>query len=285
LIVLAFILPLALYLIVLGFLNRRHHPQMVSGVWDCVGLLFAASGFLLFGGPAILSGLNERWRMFWLLRRHGASVQSADGGWQFWVFLSILYFVVVVAGCAAMLWRRRRITAVYNAESRVVERALGQACDHLGLSPVRSGAVYLFGISLDDLVAGGRANIAGIQAPHYRPVLTVPPKEEEVLAETTDAAEKSLIGQAAKVLADQVAVLEVDSFPLLCHVTLRWDPASSPVRQEVENELARRLEHLPAPAHDVGTWLLTLGLGLLGFTMLAGCGLAVLNILQHLGRS
>jgi hypothetical protein len=277
LIVLAFILPLAVYLLVLGFLHRRRHPLLVSGVWDCVGLLFAASGFLLFGGPAILSGLNERWRMFWLFMRPGASARGPEGGWQFWVFLSALYFVVVVAGCAALLRRRRRITAVYNADARVVERALGQACEHLGLSPVRSGDVYLFGISWEDLAAaGGRANIAGIQAPHHRPVLTVPPAEEA----TAEPAEKSLIGQAARGLADQVAVLEVDSFPLLSHVTLRWDPADSPVRQEVESELARRLQHLPAPEHDVGIWLLTLGVGLLGFTMLAGCGLAVLNVLQ-----
>jgi hypothetical protein len=157
LIVLAFILPLAVYLLLLGFLNRRRHPLLVSGVWDCVGLLFAASGFLLFGGPAILSGLNERWRMFWLFGRPGVSARSPDGGWQFWVFLSVLYFVGVVAGCAAMLWRRRRTTAVYNAESWVVERALSQACEHLGLSPVRSGNVYLFGISLEDLAAAGAA--------------------------------------------------------------------------------------------------------------------------------
>jgi hypothetical protein len=277
LIVLAFILPLSVYLLVLGFLNRRRHPLLVSGVWDCVGLLFAASGFLLFGGPAILSGLNERWRMFWLFMRPGASAHGAEGGWQFWVFLSALYFVGVVAGCAAMLRRRRRITAVYNAEAWVVERALGQACEHLGLSPVRSGNVYLFGISLEDLAAaGGRPNIAGIQAPHHRPVLAVPPAEEAV----AQTAEKSLIGQAARGLTDQAAVLEVDSFPLLCHVTLRWDPADSLVRQEVEKELAQRLQHLPAPDHDVGIWMLTLGLGLLGFTLLAGCGLAVLYFLQ-----
>src|SRR5262249_57964712 len=105
--------------------------------------------------------------MFWLFMRPGASAHGADGAWQFWVFLSVLYFVGVVAGCAAMLWRRRRITAVYNAESWVVERALGQACERLGLSPVRAGNVYLFGVSLEGLgAARGPAPLAGSHSPH-----------------------------------------------------------------------------------------------------------------------
>src|SRR4051812_39089865 len=38
LILLAFLLPLGVYLIVLGALNRRRHPVLVSGTWDFIGL-------------------------------------------------------------------------------------------------------------------------------------------------------------------------------------------------------------------------------------------------------
>ena len=51
-----FLFPIALYCTVLGMINRRAQPLMVSGAWDFVGVLLATSGFLLFVGPAMLSG-------------------------------------------------------------------------------------------------------------------------------------------------------------------------------------------------------------------------------------
>ncbi len=52
-----FLFPLAVYCSVLGLVNRRLQPLMISGVWDFVGVLCATSGFLLFVGPYLLSGL------------------------------------------------------------------------------------------------------------------------------------------------------------------------------------------------------------------------------------
>src|ERR1700758_3195552 len=49
-----FFFPIALYCLILGMINRRPHPVMVSGSWDFFGLLLAASGLLLFGGPTVL---------------------------------------------------------------------------------------------------------------------------------------------------------------------------------------------------------------------------------------
>jgi hypothetical protein len=46
----ALALPLAVYLLVLAWINRGRRALMVSGPWDFAGILFAASGFLLFGG-------------------------------------------------------------------------------------------------------------------------------------------------------------------------------------------------------------------------------------------
>jgi hypothetical protein len=243
---LAFLLPLAVYLLVLGRINRRPHPVVVSGVWDFIGLLFAASGFLLVGGPAILSGLNERWRRWWLLGEGGASASTADGGWQFWVFLSVLYFGVVVGGATWVLLRRRHLTAIYNVSLAAVEHTLAEVCRHLGVDPVRSGNLFLFNI----VVGPAPAPRAG----------------DEAIQSGADFPLKP----AAKVLNPftQAAVLEVDSFATMNHVTLRWDPADQPLRRAVEAELSRRLALTPGPDSELGGWLLFVGLTFLGMCLM-----------------
>jgi hypothetical protein len=144
LILLAFLLPFSIYLFVLGSLNRRRHPVMVSGVTDFIGVLFAASGFLLLGGPSVLSSLNERWRMFWLLGERPTA--TSEGFWQFWIFLSVLYFLIVVTGAALVLRTQRHLTSVYNVEPGLIQRCLVQVCEQMGLDPARSGNLFVFGV-------------------------------------------------------------------------------------------------------------------------------------------
>jgi hypothetical protein len=270
-ILLAFFLPLAIYLLVLGFINRRRYPLLVSGVWDGIGLVFGASGFLFFAGPAVFSSLRERWRLYWLLGKGDAPVVGADGAWQFWIFLSILYFVLVVAGVAFYFWRQRQLTAIYNADVTQVERALEQICERLGLNPVRSGDLFLFGLSLGLSTAGRRGAVfEKIQAPHYLPGgIRGGPGQLEIMP--TPAAK----GLPDATILEQTAILELDSFPLMRHVTLRWDPTDSPLRQLVESELADRLAQTPSTESSLGAWLLTLSCLLLVFEM-AGTFLVVL---------
>jgi hypothetical protein len=270
LILLAFLLPLAVYLLILGSINRRRRPLLVGGVWDFIGLLFAASGFLLFGGPAVLSSLSERWRRRWLLGQAGGD--AGEGLYEFWVFLSALYFLAVVAGAAWLLWRQRHLTAVYNVSGDLLEEALGRACDRLGLNPVRSGNLFLFGPSFEATVGRWRTTEA-IQAPHHRPVAVRPLAEEEL------APAKG--GTAAEHLLGQTAVLEVDPFPAFRHATLRWDPADTPLRREVEAELARALAETPVPDHMLGLWLTLLGLALLATVFAGGLILFVLSLLMR----
>src|SRR5438552_1264056 len=124
LIFVAFLLPLAVYLLALGWINRQPRPILVSGTWDFVGLLFAASGFLLFGGPAVLSALNERWRLLWLLGETGGVSDGLDRARDLWVLLAVLYFGAVVAGCAWVFLKRRQLTCIYNVEPAIAETAL-----------------------------------------------------------------------------------------------------------------------------------------------------------------
>lgn len=231
LIVLAFFFPLAIYLLVLGFLNRHRHPLLVSGVWDGIGLIFGVSGFLLFAGPAILSALSERWRLFWLLGKGDISAAVAEGAWPMWMFLACLYFLLIVGGSAWYLWRQRSHTAIYNTDADTIERTVIDICKERGINPMRSGDLFLFGASPSSDFGG-----------------------------------------------EPSAILEIDSFPLMRHVTLRWEPAVSPLRRIVETELRLRLSETVADDGLLGGWLLILGFVLLSFDLTGAFFLIVLNL-------
>ncbi len=273
-ILLAFFFPLAIYLLILGVLNRRRRPLLVSGVWDGIGLLFGASGFLLFAGPAIFSSLSERWRAYWLLGHGGASMAGPDGAWQFWVFLSVLYFLLVVGGAAFLLWRQRTLTAIYNVEAAQVERALTQICAKLGLNPVQSGGLFLFGLSLGPSSERRGANGERIQVPHHLPaaVRAVGREHPETMLQPSGE-ERTSHGA----VLEPTAILELDHFPLMRHVTLRWDPADCPLRPVVEAELSQCLAEMPVGESLLGGWLLGLGCLLLAFEFLGACVVILLH--------
>ena len=65
----------------------------------------------------------------------------------------------------------------------------------------------------------------------------------------------------------QSAVLEVESFRLLRHVTLRWEPSDSPLRNVLEAELDRRLALAGSPEHETSVWLLLVSYAILGATL------------------
>jgi hypothetical protein len=260
LIFVAFLVPLAIYLLVLGYINRQPRPLMVSGTWDFIGVLFAASGFLLLGGPAILSSFNERWRVLWLLGE-GSTPEGLSGAWSLGMFLAALYFLVVVAGSGLVFWRQRGLTSIYNVEPSAVEGALGDVCDQLGLDPIRSGKLFVFGLSLEGPTRTSPSE--GIQAPHFQgPSLARQPTPGAIAPGGTLLGAEEFLGQNA--------ILELESFESARHVTLRWDPPESPLRPVLEAELDRRLGLAGSPDHDTGLWL-----GLAGFTLLAAAVLIV----------
>ncbi len=251
-ILLAFLLPLAIYLLALGLINRHRHPLLISGVWDFIGLLFAVSGFLFFGGPAALSGLEDRWRMYWLLGQSAGESSGQEGGWPLWGILSAVYFVVVVAGAGLLLARRRRLTTIYNVTPVILEQALTEACSDLGLAPQRSGNRFVF------IAAAGKAG----------------PEAFSTLSPPTDSPE----GPRPPLAAPAPAILHLDSFPAMNHVTLRWEPANPPLRHSVETALAQRLREAAAPDSELGSWLILVGSTLLGFVAIAGLGLLALRL-------
>jgi len=252
---LAFLPPLAIYLLILGAINRRRRPLMVPGPWDFAGLLFAASGFLLFTGPGALSLLNDQWRQSLVLGDNSSSSPAVEGFWLWWLALMVVYFALVVGGAGYFLWRARNQTSIYNADQETVRGALAHIFERLGLRPLRSGDMYYFGTT-----NSARAREAGNHG-----IRTTP--------DDADTGRKVQTAPAPVVTMQNV-ILELDAFPAMCHVTLRWDPAHSGLRQEVERELERELADTPAPPHMLGG-LLTLG-GCGTFLLMFVVGFAVL---------
>jgi hypothetical protein len=252
---LAFLLPLTIYFLVLGLINRRWRPLVVAGPWDFAGVLFAASGFLLFGGPGILSMLNERWRVAWLLNQGQASNLSNEG-YYFWLSLSILYFLAVVGGSAYLLWRRRDQLAIYNVEPNVFEEVLAHVLDRLGLSWSRSGQRWYIGFA-GSVPSRARSLSA---APNADPVSpAIQPAPNAGTAEAPVAAVEPL-GYGGRI--------ELDPSSAMRHVTLYWVQVDSPLRQEIESELRQVLAQVHTRSNPAGGWFLAIAAVLFGMLTL-----------------
>ena len=87
--------PLALYLMLLGWINRRSRPVLMAGTWEFTGVLFAVSGFAPLGGPAFLGSLDEQSRCFWLLGQTDATKAATGGDWTIWIAVRLGYYLVV----------------------------------------------------------------------------------------------------------------------------------------------------------------------------------------------
>ncbi len=261
-ILLAFVI-LAIYLLFLGSINRRRHPLMVYGPWDFVGVLFAASGFLLFGGPDALSVLNEHWRESLLFGDNPSSAASAtESLWLCWLILLTTYFAVVVGGSAYLLWRSRNQTSIYNVDLETIEAALARILVRLGLQPLRSGDMYYFGMTRSGRTDEQPAKALGSQSVQ------------------TEAATSTKV-QTSPQLGRPNVILEMDAFRPLCHVTLRWEPVNSGVRQEIERELERELAETPAPLNSLGFWLTLGAFGLFLSMCFIGIGVEIFTILTR----
>ncbi len=65
------------------------------------------------------------------------------------------------------------------------------------------------------------------------------------------------------------------------HVTMRWDPADSPLRSGVEAEVSHRLAETLEHNSVLGSWLLTFAALLLAFEALVAFGLVLIHLLPR----
>jgi hypothetical protein len=243
--VLVFLFPVGAYCLLLAMFNRRAHPFLVSGPWDCVGLLFAASGVLLFDGPIILSTLYHRFVGGLLL----------DDNW--WAVL-LSYYVLVVVGAVLLLRSRRDKTVVYNVEASVFAEVLNRVFDRLGLESRRQGNRILLALG---------APVAPL-APDAGP------NREAFLADVPPFQHTG--GGLTAFPADAQAVLDVETFASLYHVTLHWRSHRGLVREEVEVELSRQLDAVVTHDNPAGNWFLSIA-GCLFFAILFGVAVSILS--------
>jgi len=265
LIVVAFFFPLAIYCLILGWLNRRRHPVMVSAAWDFAGLLFALSGFLVFGFPGMLSSLSEHgrhvamfgvpprdqsnWGVFRDLFEGLAATLYGVGSTS----LLLAYFLIVVVGCAYVIWRRQSQTAVYNVHPPIFDEILGSVLDAAGLLWSRAGDRWF--IRRPDKVRPSAPVAANAAIDVEAITVDEPPPQRRAYPESIEDLERS-------------AYLEVEATPSLCHVTLRWETQDIDLRKQVEGELANSLADVRTRNNPASTWLLCAGVMLLCATLM-----------------
>jgi hypothetical protein len=279
LVVLVCLLPLALYCLFLAWLNGSKRAWLIRGTWDFAWVLFALSGFLLAGGPAILTGFNEYWRTFWLGRFEGrpwSQVLAANRTLGY-LLLGAGYLLLVFCIAARTLWRRRLMTVIYNVDAAAFESTLFQTMEGMGLRWIRSG----------NLICWSRAG-------------TSPDAETEWDDGAVDRSDTSIQtspaspgGEQARQVApltrpqlrraeeEITQTLQLEVSPALCYVCLQWRTADGWPRQAVEGELDRYREQLCARDNPVGFWLL-LASTLFVFGLFLG--MAAFLVLALLGR-
>jgi hypothetical protein len=260
--------------LVLSTINRKRHPVILSGAWDFAGVLFAASGILLVGGPAILTGLYEHWRFSWLLGQTHY-LQGIGENWSFWISLWLLYFAVVAGGSAWLLWRRRGLTSIYNVEPAILMGVLIGILDRLGLAWVRRDPHHYLVRFREPPQNGGKESMDAIVFQKLPTVASDPP-----LAKAAPARPQRTAAPTQPASAPTWTELGLETFPAMRHVTLHWRGSAEALRLEVETELAEALALLGTRPSAMGAWFLSLALGLFFSAFFVLCALLVIRILQ-----
>lgn len=138
----ACLFPLAFYCLLLASWNGRRRPMIVSGPADFAGVLVATSGFLITGGPLILSGMHDVWRRATL---HGSFAEIRTGLdsaiWP-WAVAWIGYFVLVVGGALWLLIRRRSVSVIYNIDPTDAKNLIPETVRRLKLTGAWRGPAF-----------------------------------------------------------------------------------------------------------------------------------------------
>jgi LPXTG-motif cell wall-anchored protein len=242
---LAFPFPVAIYFLILANLNRRSHPVMVPGPWDFSEVLLACSGILIFGGPVVITGFNERWRQWWLYANKRQLATATGDFWTFWLSVLGLYFLVLLAAAIYLLWRRRLATAIYNIELPTLQDYISLTLDRLGLDWQQIDQRYFISGGNEVKEIGKMAEV-GIQVSPTPRLAESGPK----------------------------LMLELDAFPSLRHVTLYWS-SDHELRDDIEAELARALAEVHCERNRIAKWMIGVTIALFG-VMVATVGLIFL---------
>jgi hypothetical protein len=246
------LLPLALYCLFLAWLNGSRRAWIISGSWDFAGILFAVSGLLLAGGPAILTGISEDWRAFWIGSFPGRPWAHLASGnrTNSYVYLGVAYIGLVVFLAGVTLWRRRRTTILYNLDAEAFEAVLAQIMDARAMNWVRSGNLICW--------QQHPASRPKIQPEHAHPTRGLADTAIQLSpARPLDQSEPASIAIRDLERPEPVAqTLRVELNPTLRYACLHWSRIEDWPRQVIEEELKRHRVQLHAEENPLSFWLL-----------------------------
>lgn len=251
--------------------------MLVPGAWDFAGVLFAASGFLLLGGPVILNGLYEGRRFSWLLGRLQFMPHLGEDEWYFWVSVWAFYYLAVIGGAALLLWARSHTTSVYNADTELLERGLKLAAKRLGLTISRFGNRFILTLQPEHL-EGPNGSAPTTNLPIIQRVLNVTRPSQARPSTLAPSLETGAESQPSS----STLALDLEPFHAARHVLMVWHMAPRSLRRQLEMELEIFLEQVRVPPSPAAVWLLLAASIFLGMIFL---GLVAFFALLFLSRS
>lgn len=155
------LIPLTMYLLWLAHVARGERPRLVSGPWDFAGVLFALSGFAVFGAGLLLTFVQANFR-FWMR----GNFEALRGAWvqerATWVLLVGFYLLVLLGWAGLVLTARRRTLVAYNVEPVALEAALVEVFEQLNRPLERRGKLWVGAdplFELDTFEAGHAATL------------------------------------------------------------------------------------------------------------------------------
>jgi hypothetical protein len=225
----------------LAAINRRDRPTMVSGLWDCVGMLVALGGVLLVVAPVLLDRFFLRLLNQLPFAEETFETKLAEVMQQWWFFWG-LYFTLLLVAVFMMLWWRRNKTVIYNVDPEMFGHVLHDCLERLGLASSRVG---------DRLVIAAKS----------------PSKEQD---EAVAAGEAPSAQTATPMPPRAGAELVVEVFPPMCNVSLHWLRADVDLRAAIENHLARALDVARTFDNPAANWFMGLTGLLFGLVFLTG---------------
>jgi hypothetical protein len=229
--------PIAVYCLTLSSINRRAEPLLVRGVTDFAGVLFAASGMVLWTVPAMLVAWHER---SFAAESTRSFEQLLNQWWAIWAG----YFALVVGGSVFLLWLRTPTSAIYNVQSDLVPHLLAATLQRLGYDFAQN-AQHQF------LIAPAKTlTSTAITTPDVA-------STSGQFASTPDAA------------APYSAAIEIQPLASMCHATLHWYDTEPAVRLEIEEELRKQLAGARPVENSAAIWQLSVGILLFGAIFLS----------------
>jgi hypothetical protein len=279
------LIPIVLYLLVFAWINSRERSVLVNGTWDFVGVLFAASGFLILVGPNILAGIFDRYQL--ALARGGTRPHESTS-YFLWIALMLLYFTVVVVGTYIIILRRSKITTGYNVDPDSFTREFTFILDKQGLNWVRSENTF-FVKNTPNRKEHANGMTADVGSHVYS---ATHPTGQELSSEQSESRPssagprqnltpaKSSPNPFMEALTSDSSEIDLETSNALRNVTLTWRPARTILRQEIETELAKLCSRFVPRHNPAGFWLLCAASFLI-LTMFSGGAVILISSLPR----